>query len=414
MFDFIKKLFEKEEEKIEIRENDLEEWIDARISDVRKETDQKIKEIKHDMEEQRGKAKENIKKLKEAALHNPDIPIREQHFMQGNREAYVKRMKFFIENIKVDSQDYNILLQTCNDFNNDINLLGRSTLKEYAVLQHFFANESRDIALNLKEFEKLMNSIRTVILNSGYFDLIKEKEEIDRYYKIKSQKSALSSNLNKLKDNLKEKENEKSFVSSDIESLEKSSDFKRLGSLEERYESLNKKIRSEESDIINAFSPISSALKKYARVSDKEEIIDMYVDNAAKAVKEDKDLMILSVLDSLGRSMMSISLKDKKRDKTISSISKIDEIYLRTWLRNMDTLLEEKDSLGKEIHSSEIGRKIDALRKRQIELDSQISSVERDIHSCKKDLGKIDEKKYLDNIQKSLGNCLKKNIVIIG
>jgi chaperonin cofactor prefoldin len=72
-----------------------------------------------------------------------------------------------------------------------------------------------------------------------------------------------------------------------------------------------------------------------------------------------------------------------------------------------------KDSVGKEIHSSEIGRKIDTLRKRQIELDSQISSVENEISSCKKDMGKIEERKILDSIQKSLSSCLKKNIVII-
>ena len=123
MFDFIRKLFSAEEEKLELNEKDLEEWIDRRISGIRNETDRKIAEVKHDIEEEKAKARDNIKKLKEATLHNPDIPIREQHFMQGNREAYVKRIKFFVESIKVESSDYKGLLEVCINFNDDIKQL---------------------------------------------------------------------------------------------------------------------------------------------------------------------------------------------------------------------------------------------------------------------------------------------------
>src|SRR3989339_1449026 len=118
MFNFLKKLFangETKEEKVSI--NELESWFNGKTSDILKELDNKISIAKDKIIEEIKKTRENLDILEKAQLHNPKISLREKQFMEGNREAYIKRANIFLKQINLEGS-HNELLEFCSNFDN--------------------------------------------------------------------------------------------------------------------------------------------------------------------------------------------------------------------------------------------------------------------------------------------------------
>ena len=99
---FFSKLFksreiQKERSLVRISEADtwLGSWIDNRFENVR----EKIEEFYEDKKKEIEKLEENLKALDSAKLRNEKIPSREIQLMEGNRVAFIKKHRIFIDNI---------------------------------------------------------------------------------------------------------------------------------------------------------------------------------------------------------------------------------------------------------------------------------------------------------------------------
>ena len=95
MFKFLKNLFT-EKKKIEIESvklDDLNNWFQNKAKLANDSLNLQINSIIERLKQETNDTKENLKLLKEATLKNPNIPQKAIHMMEGNREAYIKKVK---------------------------------------------------------------------------------------------------------------------------------------------------------------------------------------------------------------------------------------------------------------------------------------------------------------------------------
>ena len=153
MLNFLKRLFkqgEQEAEKEIIKLENLESWLGNRFEHFHKNLGYNLKAYIERIDNEISKARENLDILRSAKLHNPNITVKEKQFMEGNRDAYTKRAEAFLKNLDFGEKDYNSVIALCSYFNKDLESFGKSTFKAYQVLKHFFANESKMVAINIK------------------------------------------------------------------------------------------------------------------------------------------------------------------------------------------------------------------------------------------------------------------------
>ena len=99
--EYFRGFFREEIKEEEVSVANLEEWFSSKAAAVFASAAEKIKESNQQIAITIGETKEKIKALEAAELRNPNIPERAKHFMQGNRENYIKQISMFLDNIQL-------------------------------------------------------------------------------------------------------------------------------------------------------------------------------------------------------------------------------------------------------------------------------------------------------------------------
>src|SRR3989344_6259684 len=197
MFEKIKEFFMKKEEtskKMSIEE--LESYIQTKKNDL-------INQIEHEIDEQKKEVFAKINELgnhlqilEKAELRNPKIPEREKHFMQGNRTAYIRSVNSFINGLRLEKVDNNNISAFYQEFSRNLEALGRGSARQYIILQEFFANESKDVAIILKEIHRRLKQMAS---SSKFDELNKLMDFGNRMNELKHRKTKLDGLINENK-----------------------------------------------------------------------------------------------------------------------------------------------------------------------------------------------------------------------
>ena len=265
--------------------------------------------------EEKGRVLENLKKLENAKLQNPNIPERAKTLMQGNREAFARKVSGFFDGINLQYDDFHDLIEKCNALEKEMDSLAKSTARSYQILSQFFAREVFTIAENIKKIEGSSKEIRSLIERAkiekldgirGDAEDIKAKislrkrleEEIrEEKIKLEEEKSKLSDAENKIKETKGSKENEQ------YENL-----------LAEK-EDNEKKIMEIGGRIFHDFSVLEKALKKYSKIAfENGRLIESYLNDPVKAFAKDHGLEIIKILENLGRAIEDNKLELEQKE----------------------------------------------------------------------------------------------------
>ncbi len=134
----IKGMFAKEPEVLEeLSLENIDEWLQKKYSSKQDFLKGQAEGIKARISEKAAAARQNIEALKNAQLRNPNIPEKAKHFMEGNREAYTKRLAMFLESLDVPA-DAAMLSNFTEDFDKSVEEFGKATARPFAILKEFF------------------------------------------------------------------------------------------------------------------------------------------------------------------------------------------------------------------------------------------------------------------------------------
>jgi len=347
MLQFIKNFFIKKEPQTEnIALNELNEWLDMKTKPIFEVLRNKINEIIKEIESEKEIVFENIKKLENAKLQNPNIPERVKTITEGNRSAFVKKVTYLFNNVDLKYQNFNEIIKKCNGFEKEIDLMAKSTARSYQVLNEFFAREAENIATNIKKIETYGKDIKNLIKDHKITEIEKTKKDIiDLQTKIKL-KESLSNELSEEKNNLNKLKNKLIEIESKIAQLNSSDDYKNFKTLLEERKKLDMELKDIENKLFHDFSVLEKALKKYAKIAfENEESIKDYLESPVKALINDKNIKISNILNNLEKNITDnkLELDKKKSEKSLIKIRELNKEYFTVSQNNHNKIKQDLD-----------------------------------------------------------------------
>ena len=421
MFEFIKKLFAKEEvlqEEESIKLAELGEWFNAKAEAVHNSLNDNISLVKGKIKDEMGKAKTNLSTLKDAELKNPNIPLRAKQMMEGNRTSYVKIISNFLDNVweeVKDEKSYEKLLSFSNNFDHSLDILGKSTTRSYHVIKEFFANEATNVAINIKNVDGLFKELKSAIEDSNISQVDAIKKDIEGIKNKINQKINLEEQLKNKEGEIGKLEGEREVVLKEATDVKNSEEYLSFNKLKEEREKAERDVRLNKEDVFSSFSVVDKALKKYLRVAfEDEKLLSRYIERPISTLLDDEELKIIKILESLEKNLVQdkIELDEKKKNKTLAEIKKMDKEFFNGFLGRYTELNEKLKNIEDRIDKSEVKNKYKELNERLNKADVNLEKTKSIIGILKKGMEKINIEKIKVRLEEGISKAIKVKISI--
>lgn len=407
---WISNIFKKKEiEKITLNLGDVGSWLDDRTKQTCDKLNAEFADTVFALKELVEDLKSKIKILEDTDVeYGGHIENRVKSVVFGHRTNYIRLLNQFIESIdfpeeiehKAVYDFYSKTFESLNKFSNE-------TIKTFYTVQHLFHKQTEDIAKIMKLFDKKLQSIKLSIEKNNIHLIEQAKNKINELNNEIKKKDDFAKSLDEINQKLAASKQSRIDFTSRLEELKQSRDYLELRNLKIDNNKLEMDINFIESDLIQLFSPLEHALKKYQKIAlEDDDLIGKYVDKAPSALILDENLKIIKILLNLKNSVLSgsIELKDKKKEKTIETIDKIDKNVLDGFLTKRKELFDKKKEIEEQINANKI---LDSVK----EIEYKIDHVTNLIVKLK---AEIEEKEHLfkiinvENIKKELEDLLRK------
>ena len=415
MLEFLKKIFKNEEvqevKKIaEIKLHNLEEWASERSKPLMEELQQQIEEILMKVNEEIQRARVNVEVLENAKLQNPNIPFKAKQYMEGNRKAYIRAINSFLGHMEINNKDYFYLVDFCKFFDELINDLNKSTLRSYTILQEFFANETGKIAHNLKNFDNIFTELKSTLNNEKMVSVNNAREKIKNLKTKTKQKINLDVDFKNIEASLKLANEEKNSVLAEIERFSKSDEHNNFLKLNEEKKNKAKAFYEDENQIMQSFSVLERALRKYSHIAfEHEEIVLYYLKHPIETLANDKNLVILEILKNVGKLLNEnkLQIDDKKKEKSLEEIKKLNKEFLEQFLKKYFSLKAEMEDLENKIKATGVIEKLENFNKQLEEVNLRIEKNNEEYNKLENDV--IKTTNSIENLRNEIGDSVKEN-----
>jgi len=412
MFKFLKSLLEKEPivSEVSIKKEELGSWLDDLEDEAINKVIAQVNDIGTNISKSLESAESHIQVLGQAELRNKKIPKRALQIMIGNRDAYIKKTRSFLA--KVETEFDSDVLESISVFTKDLADLGKSNTKSYFVLKEFLADETTKIGQDIKDIENYMAQIKAVMTKSGLASIREVKSILDTYNKRIALRNKLNREIADLSADFESESQQQVSIDERMKKIEASSEYKSFENYTKKRDQINSQLKGLDNELTHIFSSIESGLKKYARVALDEKSIISYLNDPLKTLINDKELMILSILDGLEKGLASrrIDMKDKKREKILESLRKIDPTIFTDIRKRYQNFKDNKKELDNKITKNRVMQDYDEQEYLLKHSKQKSMGLKKQRHLKIKALDKIEVNNIEDNIKKI---ALKKlNIVL--
>ena len=412
MLNFLKKLFQNEEQEvkkvIEINLQNIEEWLNEKSKPLMEEVQQQIEQILLKVNEEIEKTRLSIEVLENSKLQNPNIPFKAKQYMEGNRKAYIRAITSFLGNMEINNKDYFYLINFCKQFNGLINELNKGTLRSYTILQEFFANETGRIAQNLKNFDTLFADLKSVLDDEKITAVNKAVEKIQSL-KIKT-KQKMNSELDfkSTSANVKLANDEKYSIMTGIENFNNSEEHKNFLRLNEEKRNKETVFYGYENQILQSFSVLERALRKYSHIAfEHEEIVLDYLKHPLETLANDKKMHIFEILKNLQNVLMEdkLQIDDKKKEKSLEEIKKLNREFIEQFLKKYSSFKFEMEEIDNKIEATGMQKKLRDFNKQLEEINIRIEKNNEEFKKLEDDVVKINN--AIENLKNEIKNSLR-------
>ncbi len=298
---------------------EAKQWLAEELEKAQNSQNQATASLEQEFPDLLTAVKKSIVDLERAELHNPNIPERAKHFMQGNREQFLKLSSRFAENLIVpkEAPDFSQLDLLFQQY-------AQNTARPAAILSEFIGEEVKGIRKTLAEVELKIREVKMIQIMKEQLQAIQEiVQKIESIKQerteIEQQRASFEAQLQQLKNKYDALKKEKEEFTSKPEYQKVKEDL--LSAAKERQEA--------EQDITGIFLPLSDAIKKYAHQIKNAKLND-YAEKPLEAVIHDYSLAILKHADDI-RDLISkgvLEIKPERAQKAIDSLKQLTRARL--------------------------------------------------------------------------------------
>ncbi len=292
----------------------IQPWLSEKINTLNQAKKQAISAAEQAFPEQLIAVKQALATLERAELRNPNIPERAKHFMQGNREQFLKLTGRFTENLLVpkEAADFSQLNVLFHQY-------AQNTGRPGAILSEFFGEEVSNTRKALAEIEKNFQEIRKVQAQIDAFqkiqDILNKIETVKTERKsLEKQRADFEQQLQQLKTVYETLKKEKEDFINKPDYLKVKEDM--LSAVKERQEA--------EQAVTSVFLPLSDAIKKYAH-DIKNEKLAGYAENPLNALMHDYSFSIVKHVSAIRGAITTgkLGLKPEKTQKALEALGHV-------------------------------------------------------------------------------------------
>ncbi len=422
-FQFLRDLFAEEEVKIVIPKKtiafaELSSWIDTHTNQNAKSISDSSKPILDKIDDAIFANQANLSKLEHAELKNKNISSRELEIMKGNRQSYIKKTSQFLQQLSSlynkEEITYADMKKVCDFYIQEIQSYHSATLKPYAVLQHFFANESYIVAKNIKEIDELMKQLQSIVQKQSIEAITDIKTQIASVEAKLKKKTELEKEKKQIEEEYKEQEELCQQALQKMKKIEESDGYQRYLQFVADAQQQQKKIDEHVASLVHSFSVIDKAVRKYAKtVPDKEQFLLLYTEKPLNALQQDVSFEIASLLITIQQQLDALDIKDDKKDKIELQLNSMTLAFFQNYLEQYKKLAEEKVQKDIVCSSDIFHHYFKEEEYKYIIYKEKAEALTKRIEQINKDIKKQNVQEEISQLQKDILSCTKLEVEVI-
>src|SRR3989338_1705246 len=303
----IKQFFAQEEVEVFLPKHtvpfsELDAWLEQRLLQNAKSVTETAQPILEKIDDCLFALNANVTKLEHAELRNKNIGGRELGIMKGNKSSYIMRSRQFHAHLSAittkEKLDYVDMKLLASLYFKEIDGYHAATLKPYAVLQHFFANEAYAVAKNIKDLDEVIKQLQQLLSKQSIEAITDIKKQIDLVKQKINQKEKLLAEQKQAEEDYTHFKELETQAEEKRRKIEEGSAYQHyLAFLLER-DAASKKTDVHLQILRSHFSVLDKALRKFMKVQpEKEQLLAPYLENPFLALEQDTSFFLISVLD---------------------------------------------------------------------------------------------------------------------
>ncbi len=417
MLSLIKKLFQQQEPKKEIRMSlkETEDWLHAQESLEEEKLAARLAAFRERFQERAESMQHHLGELQKATLQNTNIPPKAFHFMEGNRESYLRFMKQFLGAASQFPTGANGIESYCREFSSHLDHFASASQRNYFVLQNFFANTLKDIGQLLKALEGEVKELQEDFKGSRLKSIIGAKKDLAGLNELILFKKKLEGEVADARKTLELSARQLSDAEEHLSSFEKGEEWKHLKTLEQRLVAVKEHLREEEQRTGMLFSPLEKSLRKFSKEAfEHHTLIEKYAENPAGALEQDQERSILPILEKLKKALekSGLGLDEKRVQKASTAIGSLTKEIILQHQQSLKKLREESAKIEGAIASSGVLERYESQKKSIEAAAADVERKKRFLEALAKQLGEIDCARMLQNLENTLNEKLGEQVII--
>ncbi|MBU0460294.1 MAG: hypothetical protein KJ597_02350 [Nanoarchaeota archaeon] len=393
MFDFLKKLFQKEEPitSEEIKSLELDAWLKHKLS--QSEFNQEIINYFNQLKENKTKLKDKIKILSEAEIDPKErdkIEAKVKNIVVGHRNNYVNLMTIFIDNLDFPiEQNLEQAIKFSSTLNKDLDDLAKRTAKSYQATQHLFFNPVEDAFKTMGEINLLTKNFEQKLEQRGLKRVTDIQEKIALLEEENRKKERLEKELRWKETKLNRSVIGKKNKEEEIEKLKISGDYQELTQLKEKENEIRGLITENRGEVATFFSKLGRALRKYEKITLIPHLVKNYLEDPVQSFFVDPDLKVLTLLENLGKSLEKdeLVLDEKQKHNALQLIAQAKEGYLKQLFEKDLQLREQENQLNSKLRKINVGKSLEEAEYKLAHFSEQLGIVQKEISDFNLKLG---------------------------
>jgi DNA repair exonuclease SbcCD ATPase subunit len=408
MIKFLERFFKKKEP-LRIERKNLDSFINSKLenSEIKSFAQGFLEQLDEILDEM----SETCTELENAELHNKNIPPRAITIMEGNRKAYIHRTRYFMDNIKKlfagisETNNSENIIKKIIDMREILEEYTKATQKSYFVLQEFFANESSQVASKIKQINSLSTELEKKIKNSDTHKLQEISMLLEKIKNLNEKNKELNQEKKNLEKNLAEENKKIRQLNEKISEIKNSEDFRKLSESDKNLNEAKEKKKQLSDEIAYKISPLSRALRKFAKISLDENKVNFLISDSFNAIASIETEKLVDLFSELSKNIEKekLGLKEKVREKYISIISEFDKEFIETFKKKIKTIDSRIKELSLEINKSHVWKNIEDLKNKIEKMENFAAQIKREISICDENISKI----KTEEINKKITEILK-------
>ena len=383
----IKNIFEKKEEtksSITLSLKELEQYAEDEIKKLEDKAVADSSPIVEEIEEVKNDALKILKKIDERTF-SEKIEKKMYKPVKTAKPIFIKGMRGALQHIKTRNfQNYDDIIFFHKSFQNSLKSIDSLQKGTGRHVTFVYREEMPRLGTELNSFIDLSNKLKEII-DTKEEDTDSIEEASTNIKEIKNLKEITKESSARKKEIAKKREKSKRDIRElrkKLETLEKSIDFKKLISTQNKVETVKEEKTQLKGQIYNQLHPLKRVFKKFKRITErgnsklsKEELVILgdYINHPFKTFQSEdkKSLAILNILKESKESIKKgeLQLKAKEREKIIEKICNLQK-NCADLKERYEKIQKKEISLTEKLSNSKIASDIDKLQKNIKEIEN--------------------------------------------